>query len=55
MENKIIEAQMQQLGLTSSTNNCAVGASGILVGPSNQQALTKNQHDSSKSTSFRYY
>jgi hypothetical protein len=34
---------MHQPGLTSSTNNCAVGPSGILVGPSYQQALTKNQ------------
>jgi hypothetical protein len=44
MENKIIETQMQQLGLISSTNNSAVGPSGILVGPSYQQASINNQH-----------
>jgi hypothetical protein len=43
MENTIIDAHMQQLNLTSSTNNCAVGPSSILVGHSYQQALTKNQ------------
>jgi hypothetical protein len=44
MENKIIETQIQHLGLISSTNNSAVGPSGILFGPSYQQASTNKQH-----------